>query len=65
MKIVIIGYGAVGSVLTKILAKEKSVNSIFCLDIKFFEKINLNFVGNDNRSSQRNNNCFNVFRHID
>ena len=39
MRVLIIGYGAVGSVLTKLLIKEKSVNSIFCLDIKFFEKI--------------------------
>jgi len=40
MKIIIIGYGAVGSVLTKLLLKEKSVEKIYCLDIKFLKKIN-------------------------
>ncbi len=39
MKILIIGYGAVGSVLTKLLVKENSIDSIFCLDIRFFERI--------------------------
>jgi saccharopine dehydrogenase-like NADP-dependent oxidoreductase len=39
MRVLIIGYGAVGSVLTKLLVKEKSIDSIFCLDIRFFEKI--------------------------
>jgi len=40
MKILIIGYGAVGSVLAKLLIKEKAVEKIYCLDFKFFEKFN-------------------------
>ncbi|MEK6885378.1 MAG: saccharopine dehydrogenase C-terminal domain-containing protein [Nanoarchaeota archaeon] len=39
MKILIIGYGAVGSVLVKLLMKEKGVEKIYCLDLKFFEKL--------------------------
>ena len=39
MKVIIVGYGAVGSVLTKLLAKEETIEKIFCVDLKFFEKI--------------------------
>ncbi|MEK6927190.1 MAG: saccharopine dehydrogenase NADP-binding domain-containing protein [Nanoarchaeota archaeon] len=39
MKFLIIGYGAVGSVLVKLLLKEKEVKEIICLDRKFFEKL--------------------------
>lgn len=39
MKVLIIGYGAVGSVLTKLLLKEKEVTEIICLDRKFFEEL--------------------------
>ena len=38
MKVVIIGDGAVGSVLAKLLMKEKEVSKIFCLDLKFANK---------------------------
>ena len=40
MKILVIGYGAVGSVLVKLLMKEEKVEKIYCLDLKFFEKLN-------------------------
>ncbi|MCX6702014.1 MAG: saccharopine dehydrogenase NADP-binding domain-containing protein [Candidatus Zambryskibacteria bacterium] len=39
MKILIIGYGAIGSVLVKLLMREQVVEKIYCLDLKFFEKI--------------------------
>ena len=39
MKVVILGCGAVGSVLAKLLAKEKEVEKIICGDIKFNFKI--------------------------
>ena len=39
MKVVILGCGAVGSVLAKLLAKEKEVEKIICGDIKFKFKI--------------------------
>jgi saccharopine dehydrogenase-like NADP-dependent oxidoreductase len=35
----IVGYGAVGSVLAKILIREKSITKVFCLSLNFFEKI--------------------------
>ena len=35
MKVMILGHGAVGSVLVKLLSKEKSVSSIVCGDISF------------------------------
>jgi len=38
MKVVIAGYGAVGSVLAKLLVKDKSIESIHCLDLKFSER---------------------------
>lgn len=39
MKVLIIGYGAVGSVLLKLLIREKSVEKIYCSDIRFINKI--------------------------
>lgn len=39
MKVVILGFGAVGSVVAKLLAKENSVDKIICADIKFRYKI--------------------------
>ncbi len=39
MKVVIVGYGGVGSVLAKLLSKEESVKKIICTDIKFANKI--------------------------
>jgi len=35
MKVMILGHGAIGSVLVKLLSKEKSVSSIVCGDISF------------------------------
>ncbi|HTZ41989.1 MAG TPA: saccharopine dehydrogenase C-terminal domain-containing protein [Candidatus Omnitrophota bacterium] len=40
MKVVILGFGAVGSVVARLLAKEKSVDKIICGDINFKYKIN-------------------------
>ncbi len=40
MRVVVIGAGGVGSVLCKLLAKEKEIEKIFCCDIKFNYKIN-------------------------
>jgi len=39
MKILILGYGAVGSVLCKLLSKERSIKSIVCGDIKKIKKV--------------------------
>lgn len=39
MRILIIGYGAVGSVLAKLLLKEKLVDAVNCVDIRFVNKI--------------------------
>jgi len=39
MKVVILGFGAVGSVLAKLLAKEEQVEKIICGDIKFSFKV--------------------------
>ncbi len=39
MKVVILGFGAVGSVLARLLSKEKEVEKIICCDIKFNFKI--------------------------
>src|SRR3989344_4176125 len=39
MKVVILGCGAVGSVLAKLLAKEKDVTKVICGDIRFNFKI--------------------------
>ncbi len=50
MKVIIIGYGSVGMVLSKLLYREKSISQIVCADIKlknkhhkkmFFRKLNL------------------------
>lgn len=38
MKVLILGHGAVGSVLAKLLSKEKSIKSIVCGDIGFKEE---------------------------
>lgn len=38
MKVLILGHGAVGSVLAKLLCKEKSIESIICADISFREE---------------------------
>jgi saccharopine dehydrogenase (NAD+, L-lysine forming) len=38
MKVLILGYGFVGSVLSKLLAKEKSISEIICGDIKIKEE---------------------------
>ena len=35
MKVVILGFGAVGSVVARLLAKENSVDKIICADVKF------------------------------
>lgn len=40
MKVLILGYGAVGSVLCKLLSEEKSIESIVCGDVKKNKKIN-------------------------
>jgi saccharopine dehydrogenase (NAD+, L-lysine forming) len=39
MKVLILGYGFVGSVLSKLLVKEKSISEIICCDIKIKEEI--------------------------
>ncbi len=39
MKVVILGFGAVGSVLARLLAKEETVEKVICGDIKFRFKI--------------------------
>ena len=38
MKILILGHGAVGSVLAKLLEKEKNIKSVICADISFKEE---------------------------
>lgn len=39
MKVVILGFGAVGSVVARLLAKEESVKKIICADVKFRYRI--------------------------
>jgi len=39
MKILIIGYGAVGSVLAELLVKEEEIEMVYCVDLKFPDKI--------------------------
>jgi saccharopine dehydrogenase (NAD+, L-lysine-forming) len=39
MKILIVGHGAVGSVLTKLLLKEMDIESIICVDVAFPKKL--------------------------
>ena len=41
MKVLILGHGAVGSVLVKLLSEEKNVESIVCGDISFKEDLSL------------------------
>jgi len=51
MKVVILGFGSVGSVVARLLAKEKKIDKIICADLKFkniiknrkisFKKVNL------------------------